>query len=110
LLAGGVAHDFNNMLGAITGYSDLLLHRLGPDDAARDCVQEIMNAAERAANLTRQLLIFSRKEVLTPQVLDLSETVAGLQKMLGRLIGEDIDLVTTSDTPLGRVKVDPGQI
>jgi two-component system cell cycle sensor histidine kinase/response regulator CckA len=110
LLAGGVAHDFNNMLGAITGYSDLLLHRLGPDDAGREYVQEIMNAAERAANLTRQLLIFSRKEVLTPQVLDLSETVAGLQKMLGRLIGEDIELVTTSDAPLGRVKADPGQI
>src|SRR6266851_3324420 len=72
-LAGGVAHDFNNMLGAITGYSDILLHRMGLDESTRECLQEIMTAAERAANLTRQLLLFSRKEVSTLQVLDLGE-------------------------------------
>jgi PAS domain S-box-containing protein len=115
-LAGGVAHDFNNMLGAITGYSDILLHRVpteggcGLDESARECLQEIMTAAERAANLTRQLLLFSRKEVPTLQVLDLSETVGGVYKMLGRLIGEDIELLAVSDPAAALVKADPGQI
>lgn len=109
-LAGGVAHDFNNMLGAITGYSELLLNRAGQDEINRDCLGQIVKAAERAAGLTRQLLIFSRKQVVAPQVLDLGEVVASVYKMLGRLIGEDIELVSTSDPMLACVKADPGQI
>ena len=109
-LAGGVAHDFNNLLTVITGYSDLLLRRVGVDEGARSKIGEIKKAAERAASLTRQLLAFSRKQVLEPKVIDLTETVADMDKMLKRLIGEDIQLVTLLDPRLGRVNVDPGQI
>jgi PAS domain S-box-containing protein len=109
-LAGGVAHDFNNLLTAIIGYSELLLGELNPYDPRRGDVEEINKAADRAAVLTRQLLAFSRKQVLQPQVLDLNTTVSNMEKMLRRLIGEDIDLVTILDPALGQVKADPGQI
>src|SRR5437660_8098688 len=109
-LAGGVAHDFNNLLMVISGYSEFLLERLGPDAALRGPAQEIANAAERATSLTRQLLAFSRKQMLAPKVLDLNAVVTENLKMLNRLIGEDIDLVMVPATELGPVKADPGQI
>jgi hypothetical protein len=109
-LAGGMAHDFNNLLMAIIGYSDLGLARLREGDHLRKYVQEIKKAGERAASLTRQLLAFSRRQVLVPQVLDLNSVVSNLQKMLRRLIGEDIDLLTVPGPSLGRVKADPGQM
>jgi two-component system, cell cycle sensor histidine kinase and response regulator CckA len=110
-LAGGVAHDFNNMLTVITGYSAILLDVLDRADPNRADVEEIKGAADRAASLTRQLLAFSRKQVLQPRVLDLNtEVIAGLEKMLRRLIGEDVELVTTLDERLGLVNADPGQI
>src|SRR5256885_13030730 len=91
-LAGGVAHDFNNLLTVITSYSALLLEDLGSDDPKRDDVDQIRKAAEGAAALTRQLLAFSRQQVLQPKALDLKATVAGTEKLLKRLIGEDIQL------------------
>jgi PAS domain S-box-containing protein len=110
-LAGGVAHDFNNLLTIISGYSDLLLNGiLGPQDAAREAVDEIRKAAHRASALTRQLLAFSRKQVLTPQVLVLNSVVQDMDKMLRRLIGEDIQLTTSLVEDLDTVKADPGQI
>ena len=109
-LAGGVAHDFNNLLTIISGYGDLLLERLGPEHPQRSHVNEIRKAADRAASLTRQLLAFSRRQVLTPQVIDLNFVVTNLHNMLRRLIGEDIELVSAPGAQLGRVKVDPGQI
>jgi len=109
-LAGGVAHDFNNILTAITGYADLLLEDLGTTDRRRDDIAEIRKAAERAAGLTRQLLAFSRQQVMQVRVLDLNDVVADTQNMLGRLLGEDIALVTRLDPALGAVKADPGQL
>ncbi|HEX8845297.1 MAG TPA: PAS domain S-box protein [Pyrinomonadaceae bacterium] len=109
-LAGGVAHDFNNLLTAITGYSDLVMRRLPPEGVLRRHVAEIRKAGDRAASLTRQLLAFSRKQVLRPKVLDLNAVVTDMDKMLRRLIGEDIDLLTVTDRALGNVKADPGQI
>ncbi len=109
-LAGGVAHDFNNMLTAIVGFSDLLMSGFQLDDPRRDDVQEIRKAAERAGALTRQLLAFSRRQVLQPQVLDLNGTIANLEKMLRRLIGEDIEVQTVLASPLECVCADPGQI
>ncbi len=109
-LAGGVAHDFNNLLTAITGYSDLALTRLREGDRVRKHVLEIKKAGESAASLTRQLLAFSRRQVLIPQILDLNSVVSNVQKMLRRMIGEDIDLVTLPAADLGHVKADPGQI
>jgi len=109
-LAGGIAHDFNNLLMVISGYCEFLLQRLGPDPSLRNSAQEISNAADRATSLTRQLLAFSRKQLLTPKVLDLNAVVSENLKMLPRLIGEDIDLVTVPAEGLGRVKADPGQI
>jgi PAS domain S-box-containing protein len=109
-LAGGIAHDFNNLLTAITGYSDLTLRRLAADDSLRRNVEEIKKAGERAASLTRQLLAFSRKQVLQPKVLDLNAVVSDMEKMLRRLIGEDIELRTVLASELGSVKADPGQI
>jgi PAS domain S-box-containing protein len=109
-LAGGIAHDFNNLLTIIGGYSQLLLERLQPGERAREQVQEIKKAGERAGALTRQLLAFSRRQVLAPQVLDLNAVVANLEKMLPRLIGEDVELVSRAGPELGRVKADPGQI
>ena len=109
-LAGGVAHDFNNLLTVITGYSDLLLRRLPEEDSQRQKILEIKQAAERAAALTRQLLAFSRKQVLQPKVLDLNCLVTETSKMLRRLIGEDIELVLALKSALGRVLADPGQL
>src|SRR5260221_4572114 len=109
-LAGGVAHDFNNLLGVITGYTDLLLKDLGAQHPGTRRAEQIRKAADRAAGLTRQLLAFSRKQVLQPRVLDLNAIVLDVEKMLQRLIGEDIQLVTVMSEGLGRVKADPGQI
>src|SRR5205807_8902842 len=109
-LAGGIAHDFNNLLTAITGYSELTLRRLQAGDPLRRNLEEIKKAGERAASLTRQLLAFSRKQVLQPKVLELNSIVSDMDRMLRRLIGEDIDLVTMLEPQLGRVKADPGQI
>ena len=109
-LAGGVAHDFNNLLTVITGYGDMLLTELRPDDPTREFVREITNAGERAAGLTRQLLAFSRKTVLEPKVLDINVQVREMDKLLKRLIGEDVDLGTRLDPDLGRIEVDAGQL
>ncbi len=109
-LAGGIAHDFNNMLTAVISYSDLLLRDFTGGDTRHDDVMEISKAAHRAAALTRQLLVFSRQQVVQPWVLDLNASVAELEKMLVRLIGADIDLTTNLAPNLGRVKADPGQI
>jgi len=109
-LAGGIAHDFNNLLMVISGYSEFLLERLGSDPRLRGPAQEISNATQRATSLTRQLLAFSRKQMLAPKVLDLNEVVAENLKMLTRMIGEDIDLVMVPGPTLGAVRADPGQI
>ena len=110
MLAGGVAHDFNNLLTIITGYSQLILTSLAPDDPNRHSAEQIMKAGERAAALTRQLLAFSRRQVLQPRVLDLNKLVSGLGTMLRRLIGEDIDLRLVTQPDVGSVSADPGQI
>lgn len=109
-LVGGIAHDFNNLLTAIIGYSNLVLSRLHEDDSLRSDIEQIRNAGEHAAALTRQLLAFSRKQIISPRVLDLNSTVANIDRLLRRVIGEDIELVTVLTAGLGRVKVDPGQI
>ncbi|MBW4056692.1 MAG: PAS domain-containing protein, partial [Proteobacteria bacterium] len=109
-LAGGVAHDFNNMLTVIIGHSDLGLHRLGPIHPVRADFIEIRKTAERSAALTRQLLAFARKQTIAPKVIDLNEAVTGMLKMLQRLIGEDINLVWKPESSLWPVKVDASQI
>lgn len=109
-LAGGIAHDFNNLLTAILGYSELLLDRVdGQAELAQD-VEEIQRAGQRASGLTRQLLAFSRKQVLEPQTLDLRHVVGEVEKMLRRLIGENVQLQTISTPDVHHVKADPGQI
>src|ERR1051326_6584482 len=108
-LAGGIAHDFNNLMTAVTGYSDLALRSVS-DDCLRTRIEEIKKAGERAASLTRQLLAFSRKQMLQPKVLDLNLVVKGTAKMLTRVLGEDIDLRLQLDESLGQIKADPGQI
>ncbi len=109
-LAGGVAHDFNNILSIIMGHGELLLAAEGTDERARNGLEQIRRAADRAASLTQQLLAFSRKQVLQPKVLDLNEAVADVQKMLSRVIGEDIELVASLHPSLVSVKADPGQV
>ena len=109
-LAGGVAHDFNNMLQAILGYSYLALKEIGPENRLRSNLEQIQTAAERSADLTRQLLAFARKQNVSPKVLDLNETVSSMLKMLQRLIGEDIDLVWTHGSDLWKVRIDPSQV
>ncbi len=109
-LAGGIAHDFNNLLTVINGYSEVLLRRLGKNDPARREVGEIHKAGERATTLTRQLLAFSRRQVLKPQAIGLNEIVTSLGTMLRRIIGEDIDLSTTLGTGLWTVRADPNQV
>jgi signal transduction histidine kinase/CheY-like chemotaxis protein len=109
-LAGGIAHEFNNLLQVINGYGQVLARRLAPDDPGRDELDEIRKAGSRAAALTNQLLSFSRRQTVQQKVLDLNEVVTHLSGMLPRLIGEDIELVTTLDPAAGRVKADPGQL
>jgi two-component system, cell cycle sensor histidine kinase and response regulator CckA len=109
-LAGGVAHDFNNILGVIIGFGELVLNRLPEEDPLRTRQEEVLKAAHRAAGLTRQLLAFGRRQVLQPKVLDLNGVVGDMDKMLRRLIGEDLELATTLDPDLGSVWADPGQI
>jgi len=109
-LAGGVAHDFNNLLTAILGYTDLLLQQVGPGDAMREDLEQIQRAGDRAAALTRQLLAFSRRQMLEPKVIDVNVTVRHLENMLRRVLGEDVLLVTALDTDLELVRADPGQL
>jgi len=109
-LSGGIAHDFNNLLGVIIGYGSVLEERVDVDSDLRKGIQEIKKAGQRAAALTRQLLAFSRQQVLEPKVLSLNTVVADIGKMLLRLIGEDIELTTLLQPDLGRVKADQGQI
>ncbi|MBV9403964.1 MAG: response regulator [Acidobacteriaceae bacterium] len=109
-LAGGIAHDFNNLLTVILGYSDSILHKLGKSDPLRDKVSEIQAAGKRAANLTSQLLAFSRKQILKPQVLDLNDVVSNISRMLGRLVGEDIQISLHLAASLGRIQADPTQL
>ena len=109
-LAGGVAHDFNNLLTSILGYSDIVLQELGEGHVLREDVEEIRKAGDRAAALTRQLLAFSRKQILKPVVLELNEVVSDLEKMLRRLIGEDVELLVSQGRAVGRTRADPGQM
>jgi two-component system, cell cycle sensor histidine kinase and response regulator CckA len=109
-LAGGIAHDFNNLLMVISGYCEILTERAGADSALRDPARQIAGAADRATTLTRQLLAFSRQQMLTPKVLDMNVVVTENLKMLTPLIGEDIDLVMVPGKELGSVRTDPGQI
>ena len=109
-LAGGIAHDFNNLLTTVLGYSNMALNRLSPHEPIREEIEEIQRAGERAANLTRQLLAFSRKQLFEPRVLDVNVRIVESTRMLSRLIGERIRLVTELEPSLGSVRADPGQI
>jgi len=109
-LSGGIAHDFNNLLGVIIGYSDVLKRALGKDSPLFAYAAEVEKAGQRAAALTRQLLAFSRRQVLTPAVLNLNALITDMEKMLPRLLGEDIEVTTALGADLGRVKADQGQI
>jgi two-component system, cell cycle sensor histidine kinase and response regulator CckA len=109
-LAGGVAHDFNNLLSVITGYGEMVRQRLAAQDPLQAKVEQILKAADRAAALTRQLLAFSRQQVLQPKILDLNVVVSDMDKMLRPLIGEDVELVMVLDPDLGSVRADPGQL
>jgi two-component system cell cycle sensor histidine kinase/response regulator CckA len=109
-LAGGVAHDFNNLLGVITGYGDVVHRRLADEDPLKGNVEQILKASERAAGLTRQLLAFSRQQILQPRILDLNALVSNMQSMLLRIMGEDVELVQVLEPQLGAVRADPGQI
>ena len=109
-LAGGIAHDFNNLLTIIKGYAELAVQRTGIQPELRADVQQIENAAERASTLIRQLLAFSRRQVLQPKIIDLNAIVLGLDKLLGRLMGEHIEMVTRCGVDVGHLKADPAQI
>jgi two-component system, cell cycle sensor histidine kinase and response regulator CckA len=109
-LAGGVAHDFNNLLMIISGYAQIMEERLGPESPLRRNTQQILKAAERAASLTRQLLAFSRKQVLAPQVVELNFVVEDTARMIKRLIGEDVDFSVELDPALWTIRADPGQL
>ncbi len=109
-LAGGVAHDFNNLLTAILGYADMAITSLDQDDPIYGYIQEVLKAGTRAANLTRQLLAFGRRQLIEPKIINLNDLILEMDKMLRRLIGEDIELVTLTEPALWPVKVDPGQI
>ena len=109
-LAGGVAHDFNNLIAVIMGYSDLMMEKLEPDSPLQKDAQTIRHAAERAAGLTRQLLVFSRKQPVQPVVLDINQVVGDMEKMLGRLIDENVELIFTLGPQVGRLKADSGYV
>src|SRR5947209_867535 len=109
-LAGGIAHDFNNLLTVITGYSDLLLLNTKLPEGSQDMVQQIKKAGDRAASLTRQLLAFSRRQMLVPEMIDLNSLITSLSQMLRRVIGEDIELILRLEPNLGAVTADPGQV
>jgi two-component system, cell cycle sensor histidine kinase and response regulator CckA len=109
-LAGGVAHDFNNILSVILSYGELVLGELRPEDPLRADIQEVCKAAGRAADLTRQLLLFSRHEVVEPKVLDLNEILGNMDKMLQRVVGEDVELRAILGPALGRIRADPSHI
>jgi PAS domain S-box-containing protein len=109
-LAGGVAHDFNNLLSAVLAYADFALEAVRPDDPLRADLEEIRRAGERAAVLTRQLLAFSRKQILEPEIIDLNRVVSGIDSMLRRLLGEDIEIEARLADDAGNVLADPGQI
>ncbi|HEX3344255.1 MAG TPA: ATP-binding protein, partial [Polyangiaceae bacterium] len=109
-LAGGVAHDFNNVLSVILSYSEMMLSDLKPGDPLRADVQEICTAGKRAASLTRQLLLFSRQKVVEPEVLDLNQVVEGMKKMLERLLGADVDLTLRLSEDVGRIVADGGHV
>ncbi len=109
-LAGGVAHDFNNLLTIINGYCEVLLERLPEGDSSRNLINEIDKAGRRSASLTRQLLAFSRQQILAPRALNLNDIVTETEKMLRRLIGEDVALSITLDSALWAVRADPGQV
>lgn len=108
-LAGGIAHDFNNLLTGVMGYAELAQMKLPPDSPVQGDLDEVRKAGQRAADLTKQLLTFARKEVVEPQVINLGELSAGLENLLRRLVGEDIALIATTQDNLGSVKVDPSQ-
>ena len=109
-LASGVAHDFNNILAVIIGYSDLMMEELGPDDPLRKLAEEIRHASERATGLTRQLLVFSRRQTVQPAVLDLNDVVKDLEKMLRRLVDEHIEMTIVPGKQIGRIKADSGYV
>jgi PAS domain S-box-containing protein len=109
-LAGGVAHDFNNLLSVIRGYAEMLAQRAAPGSPDRGTLETILEASDRAAWLTRQLLAFGRKQVLEPRVLDVGELLANTVKIMRRLIGEDIELIVERPPALGRIRIDPGQL
>jgi signal transduction histidine kinase len=109
-LAGGVAHDYNNMLSVISGYAELAMDKVDPDDPLYADLAEILGAAKRSTEITRQLLAFARRQTIDPKVLDLNDTVERMLRILRRLIGEDIDLAWLPDAGLWPVKMDPAQI
>ncbi|MFQ6030090.1 MAG: ATP-binding protein, partial [Dehalococcoidia bacterium] len=109
-LAGGIAHDFNNLLTVVMGYCQLSMWEAPPESELETHLQEVQKSAERAANLTNQLLAFSRRQVIEPKVISLNNLIIGLDRMLRRLIGEDIELITLPSADLSPVKVDPGQL
>jgi PAS domain S-box-containing protein len=109
-LAGGVAHDFNNMLTVISGYNRMLLDELSPEDPLRSYVEEALTAADRAADLTNQLLTFSRRQITQPRVVNVNTVISNSEKMLRRLIGEDIELVFLLSEDAGNIKIDPGHL
>ncbi len=109
-LAGGIAHDFNNLLSVILGQGQMVIEDLSLADPLRADVEEIVRAGQRAAELTKQLLLFSRQQVIEPRVLNLNEVLESMERMLGRILGEDIDLVWQLEKPLSRVRADPGHV
>ncbi len=110
LLAGGIAHDFNNLLTVINGYTDIMLSKIDKDDALFKYLQQVKKSGKRASGLTRQLLAFSRKQILEPEVININDLIFDMGKMLRRLVREDIDMVTKCDPDLKPVQADPGQI
>ena len=109
-LAGGVAHDYNNALSVIIGFTEMAIDDVDPNGPLRANLEEVLTAAKRATDITRQLLAFARKQTIAPKVLDLNQTVEGMFKMLRRLIGEDINLAWLPGEDLWPVKIDPSQI